>query len=160
MKSSSALAATSLAITGSMLLASDIADESTLPIIPEPGVEILDGDMVVRLRPGKKFEAGAPFLFSVSGKMSLQINEQGELTSTYAGADLNWKEGKGGAYVKYQAEDGNFCLYDKNDRFVWGSMIHGDHVKNGSIVLTSHGDLIQYDNAGKEVWRRKSDPRE
>lgn len=129
------------------------ADSLGSPNLPPANVEVMDGDMVVRIRPGTTFKASEPFLFSPSGKMALSLNEKGELVCMYAGFDVLWKAGMGAAYAKYQSDDGNFCLYDKNDQFVWGTMIHGDHVKQGSIVLSSKGEFIQLDNEGKQVWK-------
>jgi hypothetical protein len=130
-----------------------LADSGGSPNLPPANVEVMDGDMVVRIRPGITFKASEPFLFSPSGKIALSLNEKGELVCMYAGSDVLWKAGMGAAYARYQSEDGNFCLYDKKDRFVWGTMIHGDHVKHGSIVLSSEGEVIQLDNEGRQVWK-------
>ncbi len=81
----------------------------------------------------------------------LKINAKGALAIVDASNNEVWTAGAGGAYFVHQ-DDGNFCLYDKDDRWKWGTQKYGPNGSGGKVTLTDQGVLKQYDKQGKVVW--------
>jgi len=91
-------------------------------------------------------------LSSSDGGYRLIIDFNGKLTITDATGNVKWSAGQDGTHVEYQEGDGNFCMYDKNKVWKWGTQKFGPNIVDGSVRLTNDGVLEQLDKDGKRVW--------
>ncbi len=91
-------------------------------------------------------------LGSPDGAYRLIIDFSGKLAITDAKGKEKWSAGQDGTHVEYQEGDGNFCLYDKNKVWKWGTQKFGPNIVDGSVRLTKDGVLEQLDKDGKRVW--------
>lgn len=72
--------------------------------------------------------------------------ENGDLVVKTSNGTLKWSAKQTRGHKAIFQEDGNFCLQDKDNRWVWGTQQFGD-----KLVLENDGRLLQY-NKDKVIW--------
>jgi len=98
------------------------------------------------------------FLESAAGEFKLVYEKDGNLV-LYGARDKSviWESHTKGkpAWKTCMQPDGNFVVYEAENRDVWASGKYGNEYAGSVIIMQDNGNLVIYDRNGKVVWNIK-----
>ena len=125
---------------------------------PNPGMTGATGASPLSLKPGQELQVDVPYK-TANGDYYLMFQADGNVVvKTTSGDSFRWGSMQAGAGMEeipsrvVLQEDGNFVLYDANDKFIWGTM---STIPASQLAITNNGKLQVVSPNGTVVWESK-----